>query len=55
MKDYSIDSQIDMLSGNRCESILSEKVSSRKFQRTELDKCLDYMRQGDALIITKLD
>ena len=35
--------------------IFSEKVSGRKVNRTELDKCLDYLREGDTLVIYKLD
>ncbi|CAD2078660.1 recombinase family protein [Jeotgalicoccus meleagridis] len=54
-KDQNLDSQIDMLTEYGCERIFSEKVSGRKFKRTELDKCLDYMREGDTLVITKLD
>ena len=38
-----------------CEKIFSEKVSGRKVNRTELDKCLDYLREGDTLVIYKLD
>ncbi|MDK9873030.1 recombinase family protein [Staphylococcus sp. IPLA37011] len=54
-KDQNLDSQIDVLMEYGCERIFSEKVSGRKFKRTELDKCLDYMREGDTLVITKLD
>lgn len=54
-KDQNLDSQIDMLTEYGCERIFSEKVSGRKFQRTELDKCLNYMRERDTLVITKLD
>lgn len=53
--DQSLDSQIDMLKENNCERIFSEKVSGRKERRTELDKCFDYLRSGDTLVITKLD
>src|SRR5699024_456478 len=38
-----------------CNRIFSEKVSGRRYKRTELDKCLDYLREGDTLVITKLD
>lgn len=54
-KDQNLDSQIDMLIDHGCKRIFSEKVSGRKFQRTELDKCLDYMCEGYTLVITKLD
>src|SRR5699024_9414703 len=54
-KDQILDSQIDMLKAVGCDRIFSEKVSGRKFKRTELDNCLDYLRDDDTLVITKLD
>ncbi|MCG2209527.1 recombinase family protein [Staphylococcus epidermidis] len=53
--DQSLDGQIDTLNEYGCERIFSEKVSGRKKKRTELDKCLDYLRDGDTLVIYKLD
>jgi DNA invertase Pin-like site-specific DNA recombinase len=37
-----------------CEKIFAEQVSSIA-QRDQLDTALDYVREGDALIVTKLD
>ena len=54
-KDQVLDSQIDALKAYGCDRIFSEKISGRKINRTELDKCLDYLREGDTLVITKLD
>ena len=54
-RDQSLDSQIDTLKEYGCERIFSEKVSGRKYKRTELDKCLEYLREGDILVIYKLD
>lgn len=54
-RDQSLDSQIDALEKYGCERIFSEKVSGRRKKRTELDKCLDYLRDGDTLVIYKLD
>ena len=54
-RDQNLDSQIDILKEYGCERIFSEKVSGRKYKRTELDNCLDYMREDDTLVITKLD
>ena len=53
-RDQSLDLQIDALSNFGCEKIFSEK-GGRKVNRTELDKCLDYLREGDTLVIYKLD
>lgn len=44
-----------MLKEHGCFRIFSEKVSGKKYQRTELDNCLNYMREGDTLVLTKLD
>lgn len=54
-RDQNLNSQIDLLNEYGCDRIFSEKVSGRKYKRTELDKCLDYLREGDTLVITKLD
>lgn len=54
-RDQNLNSQIDVLNEYGCKRIFSEKVSGRKYKRTELDKCLDYLREGDTLVITKLD
>src|SRR4026208_2040520 len=37
-----------------CDKIFAEKVSSVA-QRAELEAALDYAREGDALVVTKLD
>ncbi|MDK9847698.1 recombinase family protein [Staphylococcus equorum] len=54
-RDQSLDSQIDALEKFGCERIFSEKASGRKTKRTELDKCLEYLREEDTLVIYKLD
>lgn len=54
-RDQKLDSQIDSLEQYGCERIFSEKVSGRKQKRSELEKCLDYLRSGDTLVIYKLD
>ena len=53
--EQSLNSQMDVLIDYDCEKIFSEKVSGRKIRRTELDKCLDYLREGDTLVVYKLD
>lgn len=54
-KDQNLDFQIDLLQECGCEKIFAEKVSGRKIKRTELDNCMDYLREGDTLVIYKLD
>ena len=40
---------------NHCEKIFQEKKSGKTDNRGELQKCLEYLREGDTLCITKLD
>ena len=39
----------------QCERIFQEKRSGTSDQRPELQACLDWMREGDTLVVTKLD
>ena len=53
-QDHSL--QSDRLKIAGCEKIFSEKKSgTTKKGRTALNGCLDYMREGDTLVITKID
>ena len=54
-QDQSLDSQIDILKNFGCSKIFKEKVSGRKIKRSELDKCLEYLREEDTLVVYKLD
>jgi DNA invertase Pin-like site-specific DNA recombinase len=51
----TLDVQLDMLKAAGCERIYSEKKSGLDGKRSELAKCLDYVREGDTLLVTKLD
>jgi DNA invertase Pin-like site-specific DNA recombinase len=46
--------QIKTLKAAGCEKVFSEKVSSVG-RRDQLEAALDYAREGDALVVTKLD
>lgn len=54
-KEQNIDLQIDALKKAGCEEIFHEVVSGAKTERVELDRLLSLMRQGDTLVIWKLD
>ena len=48
--------QLEALAGAGCERVFSEKVSGKSKQgRDELEKCLSFVRDGDTLIVTRLD
>ena len=38
-----------------CDRVFQEKQSARTDEREQLQLCLDYVRDGDCLVITKLD
>lgn len=49
----SLDVQLDKLSG--CDKIFQEKKSAASGARPRLKACLEYVREGDTLVITRLD
>ncbi len=51
----SLEVQLDKLNAIGCDKIYSEKISGTTANRTELKACLDFVRSGDTLVITKLD
>ena len=51
----SLDVQLEKLSADGCEKIYQEKRSGTTAERKQLKAVLDYVRDGDTLVITKLD
>ena len=52
----SLDVQLEKLAKDGCERIFSEKMSGRSAEaREELQNCLQWVREGDVLVVTKLD
>lgn len=49
----SLEVQLEKLSD--CDRVFQEKQSARTDAREQLQLCLDYVRDGDSLIVTKLD
>ncbi|HEY9017214.1 recombinase family protein [Thiomicrospira sp.] len=50
-----LDVQLEKLKTYGCEKIFEEKVSGTTANRVQLHRCLEYLREGDSLVITKLD
>jgi DNA invertase Pin-like site-specific DNA recombinase len=49
------DSQVDELQAAGCEKVFTDKgVSGKLARRPQWDACLDYLRKGDVLVITRL-
>ena len=51
-----LDAQLQLLENYGCEKIFQEKVSGTSTQgRDQLKDCLEFVRQGDELVITRID
>ncbi|MCH6267197.1 recombinase family protein [Neobacillus citreus] len=53
--DQSLDLQIDALNQAGCEKIYQEKISGMKDDRPQLNELIQFARNGDILIVHKLD
>lgn len=52
----SLDTQIDKLSAIGCEKVFQEKLSgATREKRTQLTSALEFCREDDVLVVTKLD
>jgi DNA invertase Pin-like site-specific DNA recombinase len=49
----SLDVQLDKL--KHCDKIFQEKRSGSSSKRSRLKACLEYVREGDTLVVTRLD
>jgi DNA invertase Pin-like site-specific DNA recombinase len=49
-----LEAQLRGLQAVGCQKVFSEQVSSVR-KRPQLEACLDFVREGDTLVITKLD
>jgi DNA invertase Pin-like site-specific DNA recombinase len=54
-QDQSPQLQLDALGGAGCERIFSEHVSGARADRPELKAALDFARNGDTVVVWKLD
>ena len=49
----SLDIQLEKLA--HCDKVFQEKKSGTSDKRPRLQECLEYVREGDTLVITRLD
>ena len=49
----SLDVQLDKLKD--CDKVFKEKKTGTSSKRPQLQACLDYLREGDTLVVTRLD
>lgn len=54
-QDQNLDLQREALAKAGCERIFDDKLSGRHAKRPGLDKALDMLRDGDTLVVWKLD
>lgn len=52
--DQRLDSQTDELTAAGCVRVFADKRSGRAVHRPELERALDHLRKGDALVVTRL-
>jgi len=54
-QDQKQELQIDALQSAGCERIFEEKASGAQRERPELKAAIDYLREGDTLVVWKMD
>jgi DNA invertase Pin-like site-specific DNA recombinase len=54
-QEVSFDAQRAQLKAAGCEKVFCEQVSAVSPEREQLDAALEYAREGDVLVVTKLD
>ncbi len=54
-RDQNLDGQHDALVAAGCEEVMVDQASGKLARRPELDKALLVLREGDQLVVTKLD
>lgn len=54
-QDQKPELQLDALRRAECERVFEEKASGAQRDRPELKAALDYLREGDTLVVWKLD
>ncbi|MBQ4840145.1 recombinase family protein [Pseudoalteromonas luteoviolacea] len=47
--------QVDALNQAGCEKIYQESISGASRERPELERCLEHVREGDTLVVWRLD
>ena len=54
-RGQNLDAQIRALTAAGCLRVFADKLSGKNAARPELEACLDYLRPGDTLVVTRLD
>jgi DNA invertase Pin-like site-specific DNA recombinase len=54
-QDQNLDLQIEALTKAGCKKIFEDKISGSRAERPGLNKALEMLREGDTLVVWKLD
>jgi DNA invertase Pin-like site-specific DNA recombinase len=54
-EDQTLNTQCQRLSAAGCEKIFEEKISGATRNRPKLEKLIEHLREGDILVVTRLD
>src|SRR5258708_14990009 len=54
-QEQHLELQLDKLREKGCSNIFTDKISGAKFEREQLEAALAFLRQGDTLVVWKLD
>ena len=54
-RDQNLDAQVDALKEAGAKKLFTEKQSGKSRKRTELEKMLEQLREGDVVVVTKYD
>jgi DNA invertase Pin-like site-specific DNA recombinase len=54
-QDQNLDLQIDALTKAGCKKVFDDKISGSRAERPGLSKVLEMLREGDTLVVWKLD
>lgn len=54
-KYQNLDMQLDALKAAGCEEVFTDTASGAAKHRDGLEKCLEYVREGDTLVVWKID
>lgn len=53
--EQSADFQLDVLESAKCERIYEERIGGKSKKRPELDRMIDMLREGDIVVVERLD
>lgn len=54
-REQNLSSQEDALERAGCTQIFTDKISGKDFKREGLTACMNYLRNGDTLVVFRLD